>query len=183
MAFQPGDKVSVLDDAINGTVLRVTGDRVTLLTNDGFELVVTEAELVLIQDESLLKVSNIEAHRALKDKQFVERKKPRSVKRDKVVPPMEVDLHIEKLVSNHRRMDPGEIRDFQLNTARYKLEFAIQNRIQRVVFIHGVGEGVLKKELEYLFGRYEGVHFYDADYAQYGLGATEVYIPQGTTLY
>jgi hypothetical protein len=46
------------------------------------------------------------------------------------------------------------------------------------VFIHGVGEGVLKLELEYLFGRYNNVKFYDADYKKYGLGATEVYIYQ-----
>jgi hypothetical protein len=47
-----------------------------------------------------------------------------------------------------------------------------------VVFIHGVGEGVLKIELEYLFRRYENVKYYDADYQKYGLGATEVYILQ-----
>ena len=46
------------------------------------------------------------------------------------------------------------------------------------VFIHGVGEGVLKLELEYLFSRYDNVKFYDADYQKYGLGATEVYIYQ-----
>jgi hypothetical protein len=46
------------------------------------------------------------------------------------------------------------------------------------VFIHGIGEGVLKLELDYLFGRYNYVKFYDADYKQYGLGATEVYIYQ-----
>ena len=51
-------------------------------------------------------------------------------------------------------------------------------RIQKVVFIHGVGEGVLKLELEYLFKRYDNLKFYDANYQKYGLGATEVYIYQ-----
>ncbi|MEX0273541.1 MAG: Smr/MutS family protein, partial [Flavobacteriaceae bacterium] len=46
------------------------------------------------------------------------------------------------------------------------------------VFIHGVGEGVLREELQYLFRRYDNVEYYDADYQQYGLGATEVYIFQ-----
>jgi hypothetical protein len=41
-----------------------------------------------------------------------------------------------------------------------------------------VGEGVLKVELEYLFGRYNNVKFYDANYQKYGVGATEVYIFQ-----
>ena len=50
-------------------------------------------------------------------------------------------------------------------------------RISKVVFIHGVGEGVLKSELHYLFSRYP-VRFYDASFKKYGLGATEVYIYQ-----
>jgi len=48
------------------------------------------------------------------------------------------------------------------------------------VFIHGVGEGVLRTELEFLLGRYSNVTFYDAEYAKYGVGATEVYIYQNT---
>ena len=68
----------------------------------------------------------------------------------------------------------------QLETARRQLEFAIAQRIQRVVFIHGVGEGVLRTELEFLLGRYSNVTFYDAEYAKYGVGATEVYIYQKT---
>ena len=66
----------------------------------------------------------------------------------------------------------------QLETARRQLEFAIRKRIQKVVFIHGVGEGVLRTELEYLFGRYDNITFYDANYQKYGIGATEVYIFQ-----
>jgi dsDNA-specific endonuclease/ATPase MutS2 len=47
-----------------------------------------------------------------------------------------------------------------------------------MVFIHGVGEGVLRQELETLLGRYSNVQFYDADYKSYGIGATEVRIFQ-----
>jgi dsDNA-specific endonuclease/ATPase MutS2 len=68
--------------------------------------------------------------------------------------------------------------NIQLDTAKRQLNFAISKRIQKVVFIHGVGEGVLKEELRYLFNRYDNVKFYDADYQKYGLGATEVYIYQ-----
>ncbi|MFL1012109.1 Smr/MutS family protein [Flavisericum labens] len=91
---------------------------------------------------------------------------------------MEVDLHINQLVKSTRGMTNHDMLTLQLDTARHKLEFAIANRIQKVVFIHGVGEGVLKLELEYLFGRYGNVKFYDANYQKYGLGATEVYILQ-----
>ncbi|NNK27798.1 MAG: Smr/MutS family protein, partial [Flavobacteriaceae bacterium] len=62
--------------------------------------------------------------------------------------------------------------------ARRQLEFAIKKRIPKIVFIHGVGEGVLKLELEYLFGRYDNILFYDANYQKYGVGAIEVRIFQ-----
>jgi hypothetical protein len=47
-----------------------------------------------------------------------------------------------------------------------------------MVFIHGVGAGVLKSELEFMFNRYEGLKFYEADYQKYGQGAMEVYLFQ-----
>ena len=68
--------------------------------------------------------------------------------------------------------------NIQLETAKRQLDFAIQKRIQKVVFIHGVGEGILKEELHDLFKKYENIKYYDAEYQKYGLGATEVYIFQ-----
>ena len=50
----------------------------------------------------------------------------------------------------------------------------LSKKIQRIVFIHGVGEGVLKLEMEYVLKRYEDLTYYDADYQKYGFGATEV---------
>ena len=52
---------------------------------------------------------------------------------------MEVDLHINQLVKSTRGMQNHEMLNLQLETAKRRLEFAIQNRIQRIVFIHGVG--------------------------------------------
>lgn len=183
MHFKKGDKVAVLDDQLEGWVTGFNGGQVVVQTSDGFELIVEPGELVLMDTEEMLRVSNLEAHRALKEKQKFERTPKKSAKRQKTTPPMEVDLHIEKLTRNLKGLGAYDMLELQLDTARRQLEFAIRNRIQRVVFIHGVGEGVLRKELEYLFGRYAGISFYDADYATYGLGATEVYIPQGTSLY
>ena len=54
-------------------------------------------------------------------------------------------------------------------------------RIPKIVFIHGVGEGVLKSELDFMLGRYEEVYFQDANYQKYGQGATEVGFKQKKT--
>ena len=90
---------------------------------------------------------------------------------------MEVDLHIEKLVKSKRGMDNFDILSIQMETAKRKVEYCIQKRISKIIFIHGVGEGVLKSELHYLLNRYN-VKYYDASYKEYGLGATEVYVFQ-----
>jgi len=103
---------------------------------------------------------------------------PKLSTKERTQPSMEVDLHINQLVKSTRGMQNHEMLNLQLETAKRRLEFAIQNRIQRIVFIHGVGEGVLKLELEYLFKRYDCLKFYDANYQKYGQGATEVYIFQ-----
>jgi hypothetical protein len=87
-------------------------------------------------------------------------------------------LHIEKLLPDTRGMTTFDILNYQMDAARGQLEFAMRKRIQRIVFIHGVGEGILKEELRTLFRRYEGLKVRDADYRKYGMGATEVYIPQ-----
>src|SRR5690606_32671929 len=95
--------------------------------------------------------------------------------KERNAPPMEVDLHIEKLVNSYRGMSNYDILNLQMETAKRQIEFASRKRIQKLVFIHGVGEGVLKAELDSLLGRYDNLKFYDADYQKYGIEATEVY--------
>lgn len=175
-----GDKVSVLDDAISGVITRVHGHTVTIETSDGFELDFQKNELIII-DGSLKKrdLVQMDLNTILSEKQ---QKKPgktiRTKPKERFQPTMEVDLHIHQLVPKSKHLSNYEILNIQMDTAKRQLEFAISKRIQKVVFIHGVGEGVLRSELEFLFGRYDNLKFYDADYQKYGRGATEVYIFQ-----
>ncbi|QAA81331.1 DNA mismatch repair protein MutS [Aequorivita sp. H23M31] len=175
-----GDKVSVLDDAISGVVSKLQGKNVTILTTDGFELDFNESELIVI-DGSLSKreMAQMDISAILSDKQSKKPGKSKRIKpKERIQPAMEVDLHIHQLVPKSRHLSNYDILTIQTETAKRQLDFAISKRIQRVVFIHGVGEGILRTELEYLFGRYDNIKFYDADYQKYGRGATEVYIFQ-----
>lgn len=179
--FAIGDKVEVLDDTISGVVSAIHGVTVTVETDMGFEMDFASNELVLIENESSIKVSNYEITQIKKEKEEKKPRKSRLVKpKERNLPKMEVDLHIHQLTKSSRGMSNYDMLDLQLETAKRQLNFAIQKRIQKVVFIHGVGEGVLKEELKYLFGKYDNLKFYDADYQKYGLGATEVYIYQNS---
>jgi dsDNA-specific endonuclease/ATPase MutS2 len=180
MMFNKGDKVTVLDDAMDGIVTAVSGDQITVLTTDGFELKFASKELLKISgDELKMGLSGQNVSQILKDKEIP---KPRSFVKDKKskkeVPVPEFDLHIEKLVKNSRGMNNYDILTLQTETAQRHIEFAIRNRIPKIVFIHGVGEGILKAELDFLLGRFDQISFKDGNYQKYGSGATEVYFKQ-----
>jgi dsDNA-specific endonuclease/ATPase MutS2 len=178
--FKKDDIVSVLDEAIEGRVLQIVADRIHVLTEDGFTIVYTENDLVKMENtKELSNMSRISMQEFIKEKEIPKRKKGITLnKKERMQPAMEVDLHIHQLVPTTKGMDNYDMLTLQLDTAKRQLDFAVQKRIQRVVFIHGIGEGVLRSELEYLFKRYENIKFYDADFQKYGRGATEVYFFQ-----
>lgn len=180
MDLKAGDRVELLDDALSGIVQKVEKNEVFIKTEDGFVMSFPAEEVVKIKDEiNDIDVEEFDFEEVLKEKRPA--KKPQSNRtkpKERNAPPMEVDLHINQLVRSSKSLSNHEMLNLQLDTARHKLEFAMRKRIQKIVFIHGVGEGVLKMELEYLLGRYSNVKYYDADYQKYGLGATEVYILQ-----
>jgi len=181
MKFEVNDKVEVLDDALKGIVIQVRGDVVTIETSEGFSLDFNESELVKIegQQSKMISMNDADFSEILREKE--QSKRPKSIRtkpKDRNIPAMEVDLHIEKLVNSYKGMGNYDILNLQLETAKRQVEFAMRKRIQKIVFIHGVGEGVLKAELDFLLGRYDNLKFYDADYQKYGVGATEVYFFQ-----
>jgi dsDNA-specific endonuclease/ATPase MutS2 len=171
--FKIGDRVLVLDDEFGGLVAFAKAEQITILTDDGIEITYHQRELIL--DRSF-KVSHV----VRKEEPAPKKSKTRLVSRKKAafIPAVEVDLHIHQLVKSERGMDAYDKLNLQIDTARHKIEWAIQSRIPKLVFIHGVGQGVLKEELNYLFQRYGQIKFYDADYQKYGRGATEIYIHQ-----
>lgn len=172
-----GDKVSVLDDAIDGVVTQVKGNEVTIETTDGFELTFKSHELIKV-GESKLNIS-FNKNQIISEKEVAKPNYSNTEKKNKKeLPVPEFDLHIEKLVKNWKSLSNYDILTKQIDTAKYHIEFAIKNRIPRIVFIHGVGEGVLKSDLDFLLGRYDNIVFQDANYQKYGQGATEVYFKQ-----
>lgn len=182
MNFEVGDKVEAIDDVISGIVQSVNGNTITVETSEGFPITFEASELVKVNsDEIALNLSYQKIHNAIQEKEAA--KKPKRVfekttRKERAETIMEVDLHIHQLTKSHKGMNNYDMLTLQTDTAKRQLEFAIRNRIPKVVFIHGVGAGVLKEELAYLFRRYDNVKYYDANYQKYGLGATEVYIYQ-----
>ena len=105
--FDIGDSVSVLDEAIDGIVVAVKNNEITIKTSDDFVLTYFVNELVkinntndlnkIIKSETLVhKSSDIQPKKKQNMPTF------KTVKVERGIP--EFDLHIEKLVKNFRGM-------------------------------------------------------------------------------
>ncbi len=87
----------------------------------------------------------------------------------------EIDLHIEALVEDPKKVAKKDIVKTQLSHFERYLEKAIEYGLKRVFIIHGVGEGKLKNEISSRLLLNEHVETFRNEYhPHYGYGATEV---------
>jgi hypothetical protein len=92
----------------------------------------------------------------------------------------EVDLHILELVDSVSGLSNKEIQDIQMERFRSEMKKAVHNGINKIVFIHGVGQGTLKGELRHeLETHYKNYDVQDASFREYGYGATMVILRKG----
>lgn len=90
---------------------------------------------------------------------------------------VEVDLHIGELLDDTRGMSNSEMLNYQLDKFREVMNQYRNKREQRIVFIHGKGDGVLRKAiLDELKRKYPVCRHQDASFQEYGFGATMVTI-------
>lgn len=90
---------------------------------------------------------------------------------------IEVDLHINELLDSTKGMSRAEMLNHQIDEFRKVMDANLRNHGQKIVFIHGKGEGVLRQALlKELTHRYKGHDVSDASFREYGFGATQVVI-------
>lgn len=95
----------------------------------------------------------------------------------KKLPLIEVDLHIGELTDTLAGMEAKDMLELQLGEVRKTMNAHSRRKGQKIVFIHGKGEGVLRKAvLELLKKEYPKAELQDASFREYGFGATLVTI-------
>lgn len=91
--------------------------------------------------------------------------------------PVVIDLHASELLESTAGLSPSDILNHQLDVFRRTLKEYEKQRGTKIVFIHGKGEGVLRKALiNELHYRYKHYTYQDASFQEYGYGATQVTI-------
>lgn len=194
MNFKRGDKVRFLNDVGEGVVKKlISSDEVIVEDENGFEYPFPASELIVIDnigeeqdayDSKLPRYTEIIASNVsdatLKraDKDFSSRTyDPQSAQQRNRGDVLEVDLHMHELVDNERGLSNSEMIAIQMEHFERMMKRAEQTRTNKVVFIHGVGEGVLRNEIRRsLEEYYPNCEYHDANYNEYGYGATEVLI-------
>ena len=166
MKFKPGDIILFKNESQKGEILKINSPcKVTVKTEDGFEVFVSIEDLVKIEkntDNAIAYGNNFYQ----KDK---DDKSTNSFKRDKSVSVLKIDLHIELLSNNYQYLDNFEIVQIQLNECNLKIEKAIHSNYEKLIIVHGIGTGTLRNEVHKLLNNYNLRFYLSKD-----SGATEV---------
>lgn len=194
MPFKAGDRVKYLNEKGGGIVIKMLDqNHAEILGDDGFEYVVKNTDLVS-EGKSVLDIREIKERlksisepglSGIKPKEInntsgksmtsylVESRKNWTSRQKDFV---EIDLHIEELVEKPGFLNDGQKLVLQLEHARFCLDEAIKMNIRSIIFIHGVGSGVLRFELRSWLQTMPFLEISNADFRRYGMGATQVIV-------
>ena len=88
-----------------------------------------------------------------------------------------IDLHADEVLETTAGMSTADILHYQVDVFKKTMAEYKNKKGQKIIFIHGKGEGVLRQaivhELNY---RYKSCSYQDASFQEYGYGATQVTI-------
>ena len=88
-----------------------------------------------------------------------------------------VDLHASEVLDSTAGLSNSDILNYQLDVFHRTLEEYKNKKGQKIVFIHGKGDGVLRQAIiQQLKYKYKKYTFQDASFQEYGYGATQVTI-------
>ncbi len=153
-----GDRISAIDDNLEGTVEKIENQMVFFKTDDGFTLQLPIEKVVAIGN--ILDTINLH-----KPKEKLVKK---TIKQDYNKIPV-FDLHIEKLQAKHHHLSPAQKLEMQLNEVKRILQEMKRKHHKEFILIHGEGKGVLRKEIEKIL-RHNGFKYMDASYHKFGNG-------------
>ena len=192
-----GDRVKFLNEVGEGEVLEIKGQNIVVEDEDGFDREYNIKELISVASKEveaemygnkLPELSEILARDLNEEKQQkiqksfdVKYANARATNQKRRGEHIEVDLHFHELVDDISGLKDRTKLDIQLNHFERMMRIAAEQRIKRVVFIHGVGQGVLRHQIRSRLDLYyPNCTVREANPREYGSGATEVFLGQSS---
>jgi len=160
-----GDKVLILNENAEGIISKKIGNNFLVLNfSTDFLEEFSPNELILKQ---IFPLDLIDTKDNLKDKiQLIPEK---SIEKER-----EIDLHFGHLVDRPKDYPLHKILSIQIKYAKKAIIDAKNDKIKKLILIHGKGSGKLEQELIKLLQNTEKITFFDADFQRYKLGAIEI---------
>lgn len=177
--FQVGKIVGFLHEKGTAEIVEIKGEKILIRDSDGFDREVLSSELIEIHSLNFDKIplkaaSETDLEKAKGIIKSRQEEKAIKSKQHQGITEWELDLHIEELVDSISGLNSTDMILKQLSSLKQKFNAAKNQRVNRLVVIHGVGEGVLKNEIRSFLAKQEGIEVLDADFRKYGNGATLV---------
>jgi len=174
MNYKIGDTIRPKDDTGEYTISAVGTNQITGIDEHGFTHVFGLDEVVLVRHQAIIQKIESVAFVPKKETGGSKKSLPHIKNQKKNV--LEVDLHAGVLLGTTTGMTNHEILIEQLHHGRVSIEKARQSGYNHVVLIHGKGSGKLRQELHHMLAGMDRLTYYDASFADYSSGATEVFL-------
>ena len=177
MEIKVGDEIQVVDEDLKGKVTTIKENEIVFLADDGFEYSYPKSALMFVEKENDVstRLKELDYQESGSDSTKLSYDSRRDIKFVGKIPVF--DLHIETLAPDVLFKTQHEALMYQLEYVKEVIVKAANMRIRRVVFVHGVGKGILRAELRRLLKEsYPSIEYFDGSYRKYGVGATEIVI-------
>lgn len=164
LGLQPGMRVTLMDSNDRGVIKHVRKDCVEIELDYGFVVPAGFHDFI---------VNDADEDRKLR--QSVGSSKNKAVAEDKPVftnKAVEIDLHIEALPGGFG-VAKGQEMPFQLEYFKKVMHSQLKHRGRRVIFVHGVGDSILKQAIR---TELDTTYALSCSWNPYGDGATAVTI-------
>lgn len=166
MELKIGDKVSVVDDLLKGTVVAAGVTTVTIEDEHGFRYQYPPSQLVPQTAELYEQVP------VLAKKEPV---KPLSKKHNKK--PMVLDLHFDTLAGRgYKTSDSFERLFLQRQKLLETLEFCRSNHLKKLEIVHGIGDGVVQQMVYDVLNSQTNLEYHNKEILHHQSGAIMVYL-------
>ena len=158
-----GDLVILKDSRSKATIkLIIGGQKAKIIDDNKFESIVKLSDLILFDNSNNTEEAygNINYNKDEYSKNTIINKKSNGFNNRSEV---KIDLHIEKINQHYSHMDNIEIMKIQLDYCQNQIELAIQQNKESIDIVHGIGEGILRKEVHKIIKKYNLSYFESND--------------------
>ena len=154
--FEIGDKVKFIRSNDYGIIQSVISEKKVQVEDSSKFLSIVNVDEIIPFDKSTNSVSSYGDLTSNKEKNNNAKNLKKVISNLNVV---KLDLHIENLSADYHMMTNFDIIQIQIKKCEDLIMKSLNSNVHKLIIVHGIGEGVLKKEVHDLLNRYQLRYF------------------------